>query len=342
MGEVFLSYAREDKARAEQVAHGLAAAGVQVFWDSEIPPGQTWADYIETKLTQCKALIVLWSETSTKSQWVREEARMGRDKGVLIPAMIDGALAPFGFGEVQAANLASWNGEADHPDWRRFVDAVRAAASRTEPPRAPQPAPSAPPRAQPAMSASAAAEKKGVPTWAWVLGGVAAAVVGLGVLGAMLPDSANQQQTPAVNPVMATPAPTPQPTPQPLSVQQYQEQVLQRLAVMEQAVGVEGFQRMADPVSGQLRQGEQQDWPVTLEVGGEFRVIGACDSDCADLDLTLFDGYGNVISQDTSVDANPIVSVVPTTSGQFMVRAHMYNCAVSPCYYALSLHGRAM
>ena len=119
MADVFLSYAREDTARADQVAKGLAAAGLDVFWDNEIPPGTTWADYIEQKLTQSKALIVLWSENSTKSQWVREEARMGRDKGVLIPVMIDNSQPPFGFGEVQAANLSNWNGEADHPHWRR-------------------------------------------------------------------------------------------------------------------------------------------------------------------------------------------------------------------------------
>lgn len=128
MAEVFLSYSREDRARAEQVARGLEAAGVDVFWDNEIPPGTTWADYIEEKLSQCKALIVLWSQHSTKSQWVREEARMGRDKGVLIPAMIDNVQPPFGFGEVQAANLATWSGDPNDADWRRFVDAVSSVA----------------------------------------------------------------------------------------------------------------------------------------------------------------------------------------------------------------------
>ena len=114
MADVFISYAREDRSRAEQVARALQAAGIQAFWDTEIPPGQTWADYIEGKLAQCKALIVLWSEHSTKSQWVREEASMGRDKGKLIPAMLDASPAPFGFGEVQAANLSAWNGDPNH------------------------------------------------------------------------------------------------------------------------------------------------------------------------------------------------------------------------------------
>ncbi len=128
MADVFISYAREDRPHAEQVARGFEAMGLEPFWDTEIPPGQTWADYIEGKLSQCPAVVVLWSEHSTKSQWVREEARMGRDKSKLIPALLDGAPAPFGFGEVQAANLSTWRGEANHPEWVRFSNAVHAAA----------------------------------------------------------------------------------------------------------------------------------------------------------------------------------------------------------------------
>jgi uncharacterized membrane protein YhaH (DUF805 family) len=124
MADVFISYAREDGARAEQIARALGQMGLDVFWDTEIPPGKTWADYIEEKLANAKAMIVLWSANSTGSQWVREEARMGRDSGKLIPAMLDGTPAPFGFGEVQSANLSNWNGAANHPDFVRFANAV--------------------------------------------------------------------------------------------------------------------------------------------------------------------------------------------------------------------------
>ena len=134
MADVFISYAREDRPRAEQVARGLSAIGLDSFWDTDIPPGQTWADYIEGKLSQCKAVVVLWSEHSTKSQWVREEARMGRDKSKLIPAMLDNAAPPFGFGEVQAANLSTWRGEANHPEWMRLSSAVRGAVGLPNPP----------------------------------------------------------------------------------------------------------------------------------------------------------------------------------------------------------------
>lgn len=155
MADVFISYAREDRARADQVARGLAALGLESFWDSEIPPGQTWADYTEEKLTSCKVVVVLWSQHSTKSHWVREEARMGRDKAKLIPAMIDNVPMPFGFGEVQAANLSTWQGESQHPDWMRFTQAVYRAARGGEAPAPPPAAPqwTPPPQAPPPSSA---------------------------------------------------------------------------------------------------------------------------------------------------------------------------------------------
>jgi len=148
MADVFISYAREDRARAEQVARGLEAMGLNAFWDTDIPPGQTWADYIEGKLGVCKAVVVLWSQHSTKSQWVREEARMGRDKSKLIPAIIDGASPPLGFGEVQAANLANWNGQTNDVEWTRFANAVHYAVRGADA-AAPQPAPAPQPQAQP-------------------------------------------------------------------------------------------------------------------------------------------------------------------------------------------------
>lgn len=139
MADVFISYAREDRPRAEQVARALSAAGIDSFWDTEIPPGQTWADYIEAKIAQCKTLIVLWSATSTKSQSVREEARIGRDSGKLIPVMLDPTPAPFGFGEVQGADLSGWRGDPNHPEWLRVQRAVEAAlgGARAAPPMAP-------------------------------------------------------------------------------------------------------------------------------------------------------------------------------------------------------------
>lgn len=346
MADVFLSYAREDSARAEQVAKGLADAGLDVFWDNEIPPGTTWADYIEQKLTQCKALIVLWSADSTKSQWVREEARMGRDKGVLIPVMIDSSTPPFGFGEVQAANLATWNGEADHQGWRRFVDAVsNFSKAEPRPAAAPQPTMSAPPRDPPRAAAAPVAatqseRKGGIPVWLWVVGAVAATIVVLGIIGSMMPQQAGTQVAtgnapvqPAVGTAPVQPAPTTGEDPQAI--------ILSQLQQAQAAAAQQGFQMVGTPFSGSLAQGQSWNVPAQLFQGYDYRVLGVCDRDCADLDLVLFDSQGRQVALDTTNTSQPIVAVQPAYNDNFTVQVQMFNCTVAPCYYAIALYGRA-
>ncbi len=339
MAEVFLSYAREDRARAEQVAQGLAAAGIDVFWDSEIPPGQTWADYIENKLAQCKALIVLWSEHSTKSQWVREEARLGRDKGVLIPAMIDASQAPFGFGEVQGANLADWNGDAEHPNWRRFVEAVRSAAAREAPPRV-QPAMSAPPRAASSAPSTPAPEKRsGIPTWVWVVGAVVGTLVLLGVWGSTLPDTTTDKppETAAIQPAAQQPnvvPPTTDGSPQAI--------ILAQLQQAQAALAQQGFQVIGQPATGGLNQAQTWNIPAELHMGFEYRILGVCDRDCTDLDLVLYDGNGAAILQDTAVSSQPLMGLQPNYTGPYTIQVQMYQCTIEPCYWAVALYGRAL
>lgn len=150
MADIFLSYSREDHDRAAEIAQALNAAGYQVFWDVEIPPGKSWADILEEKLAICKAAVVLWSRVSTASKWVREEARLAHDRGKLIPVQIDDSAPPFGFGEIQAADLKHWRGNTADPHWRIFLNAVSAAVARppgTAAASAPPPQPIARPSA---------------------------------------------------------------------------------------------------------------------------------------------------------------------------------------------------
>jgi hypothetical protein len=53
-------------------------------------------------------LVVLWSKTSIKSDWVREEAEHAKQRGVLVPILIDNVLPPIGFRTIQAADLVGW------------------------------------------------------------------------------------------------------------------------------------------------------------------------------------------------------------------------------------------
>jgi len=349
MADVFLSYAREDAGRAQQIAQALQAEGVDVFWDNEIPPGSTWADYIETKLTQCKALIVLWSEHSTKSQWVREEARMGRDKGVLIPVMIDASTPPFGFGELQSANLAEWRGERDQPNWRRFADAVSSFAKSAPRQAPPQTFASTPPRdatpPQPRLDhAAGAGAKKGAPVWLWIGAGVIATIVVLAIIGSMMPKDGGQTQQAAYAPppqVQPTAPAGPQPA-QPGQVPPQSAQILmQQLQQVEQAATQQGYQQVGQPFAGGLLQGQSWNVPAQLVAGYEYRVLGVCDQNCRDMDVAIYDESGATVAQDNANDDHPVVAVAPAANGQFTIQAQMFQCSAQPCYYALILYGRA-
>src|SRR5262245_29410493 len=97
MSEIFLSYAKGDRARAALLAELLEARGWSVWWDREIPPGRTFDDVIEEALTRARCVIVLWSAESVASRWVRTEASVAAERGILVPALIDDVPIPLEF-----------------------------------------------------------------------------------------------------------------------------------------------------------------------------------------------------------------------------------------------------
>ncbi len=110
MASIFLSYAHEDKVRAERLASALEAEGWSVFWDRTIPSGRTWRDYIGKALHEANCIVVAWSRASISSDWVHEEADEGRDRKILVPVLLDNVKPPLGFRSIQAELLINWDG----------------------------------------------------------------------------------------------------------------------------------------------------------------------------------------------------------------------------------------
>ena len=106
MARVFLSYEREDAARARTIALALEKAGHMVFWDQIIKAGAQYGNEIEQALKDSDAVVVLWSERSVNSAWVRDEAAAGRDSGRLVPVTLDSCKPPLGFRQYQTLDLA--------------------------------------------------------------------------------------------------------------------------------------------------------------------------------------------------------------------------------------------
>jgi TPR repeat protein len=148
MAEVFVSYARDDRARVEQLAKALEARGFNVWWDPELLPGEQYAQKISKVLADCQAVLVVWSNASAARPWVLDEASVGRDRGILVPVMIEHIDAPLGFRQVQAEDLSTW----PHQGEENFERVVRALEALRGAPAAPKPASPFPaqPHAQPA------------------------------------------------------------------------------------------------------------------------------------------------------------------------------------------------
>ena len=85
MADVFISYARSDKARVAPIVAAIEAQGWSVWWDPEISAGQEFDDQIEAEMNLAKSVLVVWTPTSVVSRWVRGEAREAADRGILVP-----------------------------------------------------------------------------------------------------------------------------------------------------------------------------------------------------------------------------------------------------------------
>lgn len=72
---------------------------------------------------------------------------------------------------------------------------------------------------------------------------------------------------------------------------------------------------------------------IALNAGAEYRILGACDGDCTNVDIELIDrATGGVVASDMLPDDYPVVTYTPAANGNYIVRILMQTCSVAPCY----------
>jgi tetratricopeptide (TPR) repeat protein len=126
MADIFISYASEDRDRVRPLADALQKRGFNVWWDRSLAAGQDYAAIIERELRGARAVIVVWTNGSAVSTFVRDEAGRARDEGRLVPVMLDRVEIPLGFGAFQAEDFTRWNGGASAPQMQLLEEALRA------------------------------------------------------------------------------------------------------------------------------------------------------------------------------------------------------------------------
>jgi formylglycine-generating enzyme required for sulfatase activity len=127
MSDIFISYASEDRGKAQLLAQALANQGWAIWWDPKIPPGKTYDEVIEEALDNARCVVVLWSKVSASKRWVKTEAAEGNRRGILIPALIeDNVRIPLEFRLIEAARITDWRGESSgHAEFDNFLVAIQ-------------------------------------------------------------------------------------------------------------------------------------------------------------------------------------------------------------------------
>jgi formylglycine-generating enzyme required for sulfatase activity len=125
LADIFLSYAREDLAKARQLAVALETQGWSVFWDrTALLAGQDFEEVIEQAIKQAGCMIVAWSAASKRSDWVRGEANIGRERKILVPILFETIEPPIAFRALHTENFAGWNGDMNSDEFNKLQRAV--------------------------------------------------------------------------------------------------------------------------------------------------------------------------------------------------------------------------
>jgi len=85
MADVFISYAREDRLIARDLANYLESRGFSTWHDIELRGGDDYQLKIAKMIGGSFAVIVIWTPDSVKSLWVRAEAGLANNNGKLVP-----------------------------------------------------------------------------------------------------------------------------------------------------------------------------------------------------------------------------------------------------------------
>jgi tetratricopeptide (TPR) repeat protein len=128
--DIFLSYSREDAARAKLFADAFVAEGFEVWWDAHLRSGEEYDRVTESALRTARSVVVLWSKHSVDSSWVRAEATQAYRSKKLVPVMIEDCVRPVMFELTQTAELSHWKGEQKNPAWQAFVADLRGLVRR--------------------------------------------------------------------------------------------------------------------------------------------------------------------------------------------------------------------
>ena len=126
-----------------------------------------------------------------------------------------------------------------------------------------------------------------------------------------------------------------------LAVAQSQRDVIsQQLDAAAEAIAGEGFRPSPgalaqNSIVGLLPAGGRVFLELNLRAGTNYMVVGGCDYDCSDLDITAYTAGGTQLTADVEMDDVPVVAFRSETSGAYLVEVTMPGCSTETCYFGI-------
>lgn len=130
--DVFLSYARENRDLVQELVRVLKGRGLSVWWDRAIRAGRDFEQDIDLALANSKCVLVLWSEHSVASTWVRSEARDAHERDILVPVLVEDARIPLQFRALNTIALMDWPHQPCEPQLQQMFEAVTQTIQRDD------------------------------------------------------------------------------------------------------------------------------------------------------------------------------------------------------------------
>ena len=122
MAQVFLSYQKQDRELAKRVVKALGRHGITTWWDDALSPKESWDRTIEREIAAARHVLVLWTNNSIESDWVRIEATYGKTSrpSKLVQARFDQCAVPMAFTMIQHVDLDRRN-PAKGQGWDKII-----------------------------------------------------------------------------------------------------------------------------------------------------------------------------------------------------------------------------
>jgi hypothetical protein len=121
---IFIAFKTEERDHALRLHTALKSQGFNVWWQENLQCGHEWHGEIDRALATAGCVVVLWSNRSLQSPWVRHEASEALALGVYAPARLEPLEIVSPYDRIQATDLMNWDGNPNQPGFQNLLRRV--------------------------------------------------------------------------------------------------------------------------------------------------------------------------------------------------------------------------